>query len=368
MIFSYFPIFLSNELGLNNTLIGVIEGVAISSAFLSKTTFGIMSDYVKNRKSFIMWGNALSTLSKVFFAVAFNFGTVFFARVFGRLSKGLRSAPTDALIADITEKRSQGVCFGVRQMLYTLGAVSGGLLGMGIFYLTQSYRIVFLAASIPALASCFVLAFGIKHGSEKLKLHPRWCAADIKKMPKSFWFLLSCVFLLMMARFSETFLVLRSQELGFRTDFIPIVIIVYELMHALTAWPFGWLADKYNRFTLLALGVSMLVLANIIMLTIPTISGFFCAIVMCGVHMGMTQGLLSTLVASHTVDSLRGTAYAIYYSTIGAAVFFGNIIAGSAADFAGSIHGSFVMGLVFSSLTLCVIIMYVIYSKFVKKS
>lgn len=366
MIFSLLPIFLIDVLGASKTKLGFIEGVAVFAAFAAKVFSGIISDYFKRRKPFIILGTVGSILTKVIFSLASSITWVFFARTVDRLSKGVRSAPTDALIADLTPPNKEGTSYGARYSLYTLGAVLGGSLAALLMVLSSNnYRFVFWCSLIPVICSLIVLIFYVQpKESQKTIYKKEWNLKEAKKLPKVFWFLILVTAFLMLARFSEAFLNLRAKEIGWNVQNVPLLIVGYDLINAAVAAPIGRLFDRYNRWLMLLMGILILILTNIIMIFGGSKTMVFIGILMAGLHMGCTQGLISALIAQNTLPHLRGTAFAIYYLTTGICVLIGNTVAGFLSDYSGTSAGAFFGGLIFTTCSALLLIAF--YKKYQK--
>jgi MFS family permease len=355
MVFSLLSMFMRDELNLTYRELGSIEGFAIFMAFMAKVFSGILSDYMKSRKSLILVGTFASILIKPMFALAGGMFWIFFARTIDRFSKGIRAAPTDALIADLSPIKGEGTSFGIRYTLYALGFMCGGGLASLIMYLSSNnYRLVFWLALIPAIISFLILHFYVTEprlGMIKSASRNReWKWRDIKHLPNTFWNLLVVTFILMNARFSESFLSLRAKELGFAIAAIPLAMILYSLVEAFAAMPTGKFADKFNRRKILLAGILVLTITNFIMISAPIKEAIWGGMLLAGLHMGMTQGLLSALVAESTLPHLRGTAFALYYFVVGVAVLTGNHIAGYLSDYMNGAIGAFWGGLFFTVL------------------
>ncbi len=359
ILFSVLPLFLRDVLHFSNMEVGLLEGVAIALSFGAKIFSGFLSDHQRQRKPIIFIGTAATAVAKASFALVYSWFGAFMARSFDRVVKGVRSAPTSALIADLSPNHKSGTSFGVRQCLYTLGAALGGLFGtMLLIYFPGEYRLIFLISAVPAVISLIILKFFIIEP----KVHadqPKWHLREVLQMPRKFWRLMGVVFFLMMARFSVIFLSLRAREVGWSDEMLPMVIVFYEIIHALIAVPVGKLADKKNRYALLFWGILTLILTNTIMMLGVTKIHIFMGILCAGLHMGMTQGLLSTLVAESTLSHLRGTAFALFFCVTGIAVLLGNGIAGYLADLygvKGAFMGGFAATFIASILLACIIL------------
>ncbi len=352
MVLGLLPTFLTDVLHASHTKVGILEGVAIAMMFGSKIVSGVLSDIFRTRKPMIAIGSFFTILVKFMFAAATSFNLVFFAKCLDRISKGIRSSPTDALIADLSNKKSEGRSFGIRQTLYPLGVVFGSLLATVLMMATNNnYRTVFLLATIPGIIALLILLLFIRQPKiqhEVPKRTLRWNIKDVKFLSYRFWLLLGVTTILMLARFSETFLNLRAKSVGWQVAMLPLLFVAYELVHALVAYPMGQLADKVNRKKLLLGGMGVLIVADFILIGANTWWGVLGGVMTVGLHMGMTQGLLSAMIAEEAPADLRGTAFALYYFCIGGSAMIGNIIAGYLADTFG-LAGCFYGGAVFTT-------------------
>ncbi len=367
MVLSLLPTFLTEVLHASHTKVGILEGVAIAMMFASKIVSGVLSDVFRTRKPMIAVGSFFTILVKFMFAAATSFNLVFFAKCLDRLSKGIRSSPTDALIADLSTKKSEGRSFGIRQTLYPLGVVFGSVLATVLMIATNdNYRMVFLLATIPGIIALSILVLFIRQPKIQHEIPKRalsWNIKDIKFLSYRFWLLLGVTSILMLARFSEAFLNLRAKSVGWQIAMLPLLFVAYELVHALVAYPMGKLADKVNRKKLLLVGMSVLIVGNLILIGAVTCWGILLGMMVVGLHMGMTQGLLSAIIAEEAPADLRGTAFALYYFCVGGSAMIGNVIAGHLADIFG-IVGSFYGGAVFTTFAVIALFFVIRYTEF----
>ncbi|MEI7493250.1 MAG: MFS transporter [Alphaproteobacteria bacterium] len=347
MVFSLLPFFLTEELHVSKTTLGFIEGIAIFMAFMSKVFSGVLSDVFKTRRSLIITGTIGTILVKPLFALSSGVWSIFWARALDRISKGVRSAPSDALIADISPKSRQGTSYGMRYTMETTGLVVGGALASGLYALTESYRIVFWCSIIPGIFALIVL-YKFVHDNKAIKEQAAWHWSEVRHLPKRYWQILGGIFILMQARFSEAFLNIRAKDFGWSVALIPLLFVCYNIVCANTAWPVGKIADRTSRIRVLFFGLLVLVVANVIMIIAPNKWWIIAGFMLCGLHMGMTHGMLSTLIAENTLPHLRGTAFAMYYLVTAVAVLIGNTIAGFLAEHISG--GAFYGGLIFTSL------------------
>jgi MFS family permease len=366
MVAGPLPTFLTEVLHASHTKVGILEGIAIAMMFASKIVSGVLSDIFRTRKPMIAVGSLFTIMVKFMFAAATSFNLVFFAKCLDRISKGIRSSPTDALIADISSKKSEGRSFGIRQTLYPLGVVFGSVLATVLMRATNNnYRTVFLLATIPGIIALLILLLFIRQPKIQHEVPKRtlqWNIRDAKFLSYRFWLLLGVTSILMLARFSETFLNLRAKSVGWQIAMLPLLFVAYELVHALIAYPMGKLADKVDRKKLLLGGMSVLIAANFILIGASTWWGILLGVMVVGLHMGMTQGLLSAMVAEEAPADLRGTAFALYYFCVGGSAMTGNIIAGHLADTFG-IAGSFYGGAVFTTFAVIALFFVIRYTE-----
>lgn len=363
MVFSILPAFLVDELKAGHHDIGLMEGLAISSSFLAKFFSGFLSDIIRQRKPLIVAGALLTALIKPIFAICTSTTAVFALRFGDRLSKGIRSAPTDALIADLSEHGHYATNFGFREALYTLGQVAGAILAMLVMlYSENNYRLVFALAAIPAVLALLVLWFRIKPDP---KTHPRHALPyerekikikDFKEFPPLFWWLMAAFFFLMLGRFSEAFLTLKAKDVGWSVAYLPMLIIVMDLVHAAVAIPCGKYADKISRKLMLCLGLLVMIFAQSLIAYISSVFGMIVGIILVGLHMGATQGLLKAMIAEATPAKLRGTAFSLYFVISGVALFFANTIAGSLSHHYG-LSATFSMGSFFSVCAVLILLL-----------
>lgn len=333
MIHSLLPVFLVGTLGASVALVGVIEGVAEASASITKLFSGWLSDRLGKRKLLAVIGYGLGAISKPFFPLAITPFEVLGARFADRIGKGIRGAPRDALVADLTQPGTRGAAFGLRQALDTVGAALGPMVALGLMLLLAGdIRAVFAWAVIPAVIAVLLMVFGVEepkrpHQPKVARAPIRW--SEIRGMGQPFWSVVAVGIVFTLARFSEAFLVLRAQDVGLRPTLIPLVLIVMNVVYAAVAAPAGSLSDRMDRRTLLAAGLALLILADLALAYSATIGGVLLGVALWGVHMGVTQGLLSALVADAAPDRLRGTAFGVFNLATGVTLLLASMLAGA---------------------------------------
>ncbi|MGA7876749.1 MAG: MFS transporter [Desulfoferrobacter sp.] len=339
MIHSLLPVFLVTVLHSNVLYIGIIEGVAEATALITKTFSGALSDWLGKRKALAFAGYALATLTKPMFALADSVVVVFGARFLDRIGKGVRGAPRDALVADVTRVELLGAAYGLRQSLDTVGAFMGPLLAIVIMAATGgNFRTVFWVAVLPGFFSVSILAFGVSEpagGSSNSSRKPiRY--KDVFQLPTSYWMVVMFGSLFTLARFSEAFLLLRAEDVGVTASLIPGILVLMNLVFSLTAYPIGHLSDRLGRTGLMALGLAVLIVSDLVLAAAQTGWQVAAGAMLWGLHMGLTQGLLAAMVADTAQQNLRGTAFGIFSMAGGLAVLIASLVAGWLWDVLGA--------------------------------
>jgi MFS family permease len=361
MVFSVLPAFLVDELKMGHAHIGIIEGLAISSSFASKFFSGVLSDVFKSRKPIIMIGTIMTAVIKPLFALCGSASMMFGIRLTDRLAKGIRSSPTDALIADLSEEKNYATNFGLRQSLYMGGEVVGALLALIIMlFSNNNYRLVFALSLIPAVMAVGVLWWGVRPNPAT---HPRAHSKtpyeritfdNLKEFSPAFWWLMIAFFFLYLARFSEAFLSLKAKDVGWAVTYLPALFIIDNLIQACVALPAGRYADKISRKLMLGAGLVLMIAAQGVLAYAQSIFGVAFGIVLVGLHMGATQGLIKALIAQATPPPLRGTAFSSFFVIGGLAIFLANAIAGYVSENVG-LYATFITGAFFTLLSTAIL-------------
>ena len=357
LIHSLLPVFLVTSLGASALVVGLIEGAAEATALIVKVFSGALSDYWGKRKPLAVLGYGLGAISKPLFALATSSGFVLAARLVDRVGKGIRGAPRDALVADITPPELRGAAFGLRQSLDTVGAFLGPLLAMGLMLLlANDFRAVFWVAIIPAFFAVALLFFGVQEPERK----PGQAAVNpirrenLRRLSPAYWWVVAIGAAFTLARFSEAFLILRAQQGGLPVAFTPLVLIGMNVVYAFSAYPFGKLSDRVSHAKLLALGLAVLIGADAALAFSNHWTWVWAGITLWGLHMGITQGLLATMVADTAPADLRGTAYGFFNLVGGLAMLVASVLAGLLWDQLGASY-TFIAGATFSALALAAI-------------
>ncbi|WP_105381796.1 MFS transporter [Neorhizobium alkalisoli] len=330
MIQTLLPLYLVAGLGASAVAIGFIEGLSVAIATVTKLFSGVISDWTGKRKPLAVLGYGLGALSKPIFPLATSIGWVVVAKAVDRVGKGIRGTPRDALIADVTPPEIRGASFGLRKSLDTIGGFVGPLAAIGLMLATGGDMIViFWIATIPAFLAVALLIVGVKEPEQPpspSKGLPRF--RDAGRLNPAVWVVIAVSSLLTFARFSEAFLLLKSQEAGLSLAWIPITMVVMHAVYGLTAYPVGYLSDRIGRRSLIALSLLFLIAADLALATAQTMPVLFAGIVLWGLHMGFSQGILSTLIADSAPQNLKGTAFGVFNLATGLTVILGNVAAG----------------------------------------
>jgi MFS family permease len=337
MIHGLLPVFLVSVLGASTEVVGFIEGIGEATASISKLFSGWLSDKLGQRKVLTVIGYGLAALSKPLFAVATTSSLVLAARFSDRIGKGIRDSPRDAMISDLIPSGLRGAAYGLRQALDTVGAVAGPLIAIGLMAaLNDNFRLVFWLALIPGVLSVVVLVFGVREPARAAQpAETPLRLSDLKGIGRIFWIVVGIGAMLTLARFSEAFLILRAQDRGLALALAPLVLVVMNVVYSLTAYPLGALSDQVDRRFMLAAGFAVLIVADIVLALATNVLVVMAGVALWGLHMGLTQGLLSALVADEAPASLRATAFGVFNFVSGVALLLASLIAGALWEMIG---------------------------------
>jgi MFS family permease len=333
LIHSLLPLYMATALGASALTIGIIEGIAESTAMIVKVFSGVLSDFFRRRKPLVVLGYGLAALSKLVFPLAPTLSWIVTARFADRVGKGIRGAPRDALIADLAPEAIRGASFGLRQALDTVGGVGGPLLAMGaMVYFAGNFQAAFWVAVVPAVVCVVLLVVGVEEPArmsadgktEKESLH--W--SDARRLGRQYAIVVGIAAVLTLARFSEAFLVLRAQNIGLSNAMAPLVMVVMSVVYAAVAYPAGTAADRGHGPKLLAAGLLALVVSDVVLANAGSSIVLFAGAALWGLHMGLTQGLLAALVAASVPADLRGTAFGVFNLVCGIALLIASALAG----------------------------------------
>lgn len=354
MIHSLLPLFMVGALGASALVVGVVEGLAEATALIVKVFSGALSDWLGRRKGLALLGYGLGALTKPVFALATGMGWVLGARLVDRVGKGIRGAPRDALVADIAPPEMRGAAFGLRQSLDTVGAFLGPLLAVGLMLLwANDFRQVFWVAVIPGVLAVLLLWLGVREPERPVgavRVNPIR-RENLRRLGGAYWSVVALGAVFTLARFSEAFLVLRAEQSGIPLALVPLVMVAMNLVYAATAYPFGHLSDRMGHHRLLAGGLVVLIVADLVLASSSHWAVVVAGVALWGVHMGMTQGLLAAMVAHTAPADLRGTAFGAFNLVSGVAMLLASVVAGALWDAVGA-SATFWAGAAFGALAL----------------
>jgi MFS family permease len=354
MVHSLLPMFMMGTLGASALTVGIVEGLAESTALIVKVFSGALSDYLGKRKGLALFGYGLGALTKPLFAMANTSGIVLTARLLDRVGKGVRGAPRDALVADLAPPNLRGASFGLRQSLDTVGAFLGPLLAVALMLLwANDFRKVFWVAVIPGVLAVAVLVFGVSEPQQHLhgKRANPIRRESLRRLTGPYWWVVGIGAAFTLARFSEAFLVLRAQQGGIPVALVPLVMVAMNLVYAMSAYPFGKLSDRVSHSKLLAGGLVILLAADLVLATSDHWAAVLTGVALWGVHMGITQGLFAIMVADTAPADLRGTAYGMFNLMSGIAMLLASVVAGLLWDQLGA-SSTFYAGAAFCGIAL----------------
>lgn len=361
LVHSLLPIFMTTVLGASMVTVGIVEGVAEGIAATTKVFSGALSDYFRKRKILVVTGYAIGALTKPVFPLATSIGWVFGARFVDRIGKGIRGAPRDALIADITPPPLRGAAYGLRQALDSVGAFVGPLLAVVFMILfANDIKSVLWIAVIPAFIAVFLLIVALREPeSTEPPTHSRnhLTLRDAKRLPRGYWFVVVLGAVFTLARFSEAFLILRAQDVGLAIAYVPAIMIVMNIVYSLFSYPAGVAADRLSARKLLVFGLGLLIVADVILAMAVSPPLAFLGVAFWGLHMAFTQGLLSKLVADTAPSELLGTAFGVFNLVNGGVLLLASVIAGSLWSIYGA-SATFIAGASFAALAAMGLLFY----------
>ncbi|MGB0134499.1 MFS transporter, partial [Dokdonella sp.] len=323
---------------------------------VTKVFSGYISDAFGKRKPLVLLGYGLAALVKPLFPLAGSVGVIVSARLLDRFGKGIRGAPRDALIADVTPQEVRGAAFGMRQSMDTAGAVVGPLLAVGLMaFFLGDIRTVLWFAVLPGIVAVALIVFVVREPkTTQRSARMPITRAGLASLGRPFWMVVVLGGLLSLARFSEAFLILRGSQLGLSNTLVPLVLVVMSLVYTASAWPVGVLSDRWTRKGLFAAGMLVLVAADAVLAWASGPTAVFVGAGLWGLHMGLTQGLLSAMVADTVPSTFRGTGFGVFSLVAGIALLVASVLAGALWDYRGA-GATFVAGGLFALMTLCVL-------------
>mgnify|MGYP001164670483 FL=1 len=354
MVHSLLPVLLAGSLGASALTIGFIEGAAEGLVLVTKVFSGYISDAFGRRKPLVLLGYGLAAAVKPLFPLAGSVGTVVAARLLDRFGKGIRGAPRDALIADVTASEVRGAAFGLRQSMDSVGAVIGPLAAVGLMavFLGDIDTVLWFAVAPGVIAVALIVFFVREPEQVERRARLPISRAGLASLGRPYWMVVVIGGLLSLARFSEAFLILRGAQLGLSNTYVPLVLVVMSVVYTLAAWPVGILSDRWSRGRLFAAGMVVLILADVVLALASGPLGVFAGAALWGLHLGMTQGLLAAMIADTTPAQWRGTGFGVFSLISGIALLVASVAAGALWDLHGS-QTTFFAGGVFALLAVC---------------
>lgn len=356
LVHALLPVYLVTTMGMSVAALGILEGAAEATAMIVKVFSGAISDWLGRRKGLLLLGYGLAALTKPLFPLAGTPSVVVTARLLDRVGKGIRGAPRDALVADVAPPEIRGACFGLRQSMDTIGAFLGPALAIVLMlWFADHIRTVLWFAVVPAFIAIGLIAFGIHESGHapaprifRSPLH--WRA--LREFPARYWFVVVIGATFTLARFSEAFLVLRAQQTGLELTWVPGVMVVMSLAYSLSAYPVGILSDRLDRRILLAIGMVLLIAADLVLGIGKSVPSMFVGVAVWGLHMGFTQGILAAMVSETSPATLRGTAFGVFNLACGVCMLLASAIAGGLWERFGA-AATFLAGAALVAIPLC---------------
>ena len=355
MIHALLPLYMVTVLGTSVAAVGFIEGVAEATASITKVFSGALSDRLGKRKLLTVLGYGLGALTKPVFPMAAGLEWLTAARFVDRVGKGIRGAPRDALVADITPAELRGAAFGLRQTLDTVGAFLGPLLAIVLMWLTAShFQAVFWVAVIPAFVALSILIAFVREPDAPATPQPvrsPLALQELARLGPAYWRLIGLATLFTLARFSEAFLLLRAQDMGLAPLWAPAVLVLMALAYSISAYPAGVLSDRVGRRGVLMAGLGLLLAADLLLALLPGWAGLTLGVAAWGLHLGFSQGIFAAMIADSAPANLRGTAFGLFNLLTGVALLAASVVAGLLWDGAG-FQATFLVGAGFAGATL----------------
>ena len=343
MIYPIVPIFLTSVLGAPVAVVGLIEGIAESTASVLKVVSGWLSDKLRKRKPFVLAGYSFSAISKIILSLAFSWPFVLFARFIDRFGKGTRTSARDALIAESSETSTRGRSFGFHRALDTLGAVVGPLIALlAIHFLDNNFRLIFFLAFIPACIGILLLIIFVKEKRKEKNLSPT-LNISWRNLDPSFKIFLLISFIFALGNSSDAFLILRAQNLGLSVTLVVLAYVLFNFTYAIFSMPAGIISDKIGPKKVLFSGF-LLFSFIYLFFGLTKVSLFLWLLFpFYGMYMALTEGVGKAYISNLVPQEKSGTAFGIYQTTIGFCTFFASLIAGLLWTYIG-VSAPFIFG------------------------
>lgn len=369
MVYSLNALYLSTVMGVTAVWIGLLEGAIEAISFFMKLFSGILSDYLKKRKTIMLIGYALTAISKPLLGISASYAAIFTSRIIERLGNGIQATPRDALVGDIAPADHRGACYGLQRSLGVIGSIFGALLAiLAMKYTTDNFQLVFLLASIPATIAVAILAFAVKEPKaaqykndiqidKNTQRHPiHW--KDFNRLGREFWTLMIVVGIFMLSRISETFIVLDAyKNFGLPKSYASGIMILYNITYCLCSFPIGILSDRIGRYKLMICGIGTLMIADLLITCAPNLPVLLLGVLFWGCQMGISQNIFASLIADLVPKDLRGTGFGVFYLVSGVAVFLGGIAGGAVAHIYGE-GPAFKMSFVIAGISMLALLIF----------
>ena len=360
MIYPVVPLFLANILGVNKSVIGLIEGIAESTASLLKVFSGWFSDRIGNRKWLMAVGYGISTLSRPIIALAPGWQHVMGSRFMDRFGKGVRTAPRDAIIAESSEKTHLGRAFGFHRSMDTMGAVVGPALAfflLGLF--SNNYRTVFWLSMIPGAIAVLLIVFFITEKKKAFIAHSERPKLTLKHFDWKFKFFVLIATLFAIGNSSDVFLILRAQQIGIPILMIPVVYLVFNLVYSLSSIPAGIAADRFGRKRVILLGFILFAVLYYGFAIAKDATAIWILFAFYGLFMGLTEGIQKAFLATIIPSDFKATAFGVYNTTVGIAMFPASFIGGWLWDNV-SPSATFYFGAITAGLSAMLFVVFIV--------
>lgn len=363
MIYPLVPLFLSSVLGANKSLIGLIEGIAESTASLLKVFSGWFSDRIGRRKGLMAAGYAISTLSRPLAALAGGWRHVLGSRFMDRFGKGVRTSPRDAIIAESADKKFLGRAFGFHRSMDTMGAVVGPGLAfflLGIF--SNDYRKVFWLSMLPGIIAVLLIIFFI---TEKKSRSPKDCERPrltLRHFDSRFRRFLLIVTIFALGNSSDVFLILRAQQMGIATVTIPVVYLLFNLIYSVSSIFAGMAADRFGRKRIIFSGFLLFAIVYYGFATAANTKAIWILFGFYGIFMGLTEGVQKAFLTTIIPSDFKATAFGVYNTAVGLAMFPASLMGGWLWDHI-SPSATFYFGMITAILAAILFIAFMVFGK-----
>ena len=350
MIFPLLPLFLTNVLGATKTAVGVIEGIAEATASILKVFSGWLSDKLGRRKLLMVAGYGISAISRPLMAIAGSWFHVLGARFIDRVGKGVRTAPRDAIIADSTENHRLGLAFGFHRSMDTIGAVIGpGIAFVLLLIFVDNLRLVFFAATIPAVISVIIIIFFIHERRKERDGKKELPRLSIKSFDAPFRRYLIVVGVFSLGYFADAFMILQAENLGVHAALIPIIYLTFNIVYAASSTPFGALADRIGLRSMILAGFIFYSVLFVLVAFATSALHMWILFPLYGIYKGMSEGTLRAYLATLAPREQKATAFGVYHTVVGLMLLPASIVAGYLWDNVGP-EATFLYGSALSAL------------------